>query len=287
VSAVIDAHVHYWRVDRGDYHWMTPDLPIYRDFLPADASPLFEAAGVDGIVLVQAAATEAETRFMLSLAKDDPRILGVVGWIDMEAPDAPDRLAALAKNPLLRGVRPMWQDIADDEWFLHQRQDDAYRAVTQLGLSFDALARPRHLQHLPRLIERHPNLPIVIDHAAKPEIAAGHHDSWRRDMAVIAGFDHVHCKFSGLITEAAMGAGLDAIRPYAETLLELFGPHRLIFGSDWPVLTTHRDYATWWDWVHRLTAGLSKLEQEAIFGVNACAFYRLGLNAGESATDLA
>jgi L-fuconolactonase len=205
----------------------------------------------------------------------------------MEAPDAPDRLAALAKNPLLRGIRPMWQDIADDEWFLHPRQDDAYRAVTQLGLSFDALARVRHLRHLPRLIERHPNLPIVIDHAAKPEIAVGRHDSWRRDMAVIAGFDHVQCKFSGLITEAAMGAGLDAIRPYAETLLELFGPHRLIFGSDWPVLTTHRDYATWWDWAHRLTVGLSRPEQEAIFGMNACKFYRLGLNPGGSAADLA
>jgi L-fuconolactonase len=287
VSAVIDAHVHYWRVDRGDYHWMTPDLPICRDFLPADASPLFQAAGIDGIVLVQAAATEAETRFMLSLAEVDPLVLGVVGWIDMEAPDAPDRLAALAKNPLLRGIRPMWQDIADDEWFLHPRQDDAYRAVTQLGLSFDALARVRHLHHLPRLIERHPTMPIVIDHAAKPEIAAGRHDSWRRDMAVIAGFDHVQCKFSGLITEAAMGAGLDAIRPYAETLLELFGPHRLIFGSDWPVVTTHRDYATWWDWAHRLTVGLSRPEQEAVFGMNACKFYRLGLNPGRSAADLA
>jgi L-fuconolactonase len=275
VSPVIDAHVHYWRVNRGDYHWMTPDLPICRDFLPADAGPLFEAAGVDGIVLIQAAATEAETQFMLSLAKTDPRVRGVVGWVDMEALDAPDRLAALAQNPLLRGIRPMWQDIADDDWFLHPRQDDAYRAVTQLGLSFDALARVRHLRHLPRLIERHPDLPIVIDHAAKPEIAAGHHESWRRDMAVLAGFKHLQCKFSGLITEAAAGAGLDAIRPYAETLLELFGPQRLIFGSDWPVLTTRLDYATWWDWAHRLTAGLSKPEQEAIFGANARAFYRL------------
>jgi L-fuconolactonase len=193
----------------------------------------------------------------------------------MEARDAPDRLAALAENPLLRGIRPMWQDIADDDWFLHPRQDDAYRAVTQLGLSFDALARVRHLQHLPRLIERHPDLPIVIDHAAKPEIAAGQHESWRRDMAVLAEFNHVQCKLSGLITEAAEGAGLDAIRPYADTLLELFGPQRLIFGSDWPVLTTRLDYAIWWDWAHRLTARLSKLEQEAIFGANAWTFYNL------------
>ena len=158
---MIDAHVHYWRVDRGDYGWLTPDQPIFRDFLPPHAEPLFAAAGIDGIVLVQAAATEAETRFMLSLAQADPRVRGVVGWIDMMASDAPDRLAALARNPLLRGIRPMWQDIAEDAWMLRPAQDAAYRAVVELGLTFDALARVRHLAHLPRLIERHPELPVV------------------------------------------------------------------------------------------------------------------------------
>ncbi len=273
MTEIIDAHVHYWKVGRGDYHWMTPDMPIARDFGPAEAAPLFEAAGIDGIVLVQAAATEAETQFMLSQAETDLRVRGVVGWIDMMATDAPDRLAALATNPLLRGIRPMWQDIADDEWFLQKRQDPAYRAVIEMGLSFDALARVRHLKRLPQLIERHPELRVVIDHAAKPEIADGNHDGWRRDMATLAGFPHVMCKFSGLITEAAQGAPYDAIRPYAETLLELFGASRLIFGSDWPVLTTHRDYATWWHWAHRLTNGH---DQGAIFGGNAIRFYRLG-----------
>ncbi len=272
---MIDAHVHYWRVDRGDYDWLTPDLPIYRDFLPADAAPLFEAAGINGIVLVQAAATEAETRFLLSLAETDPRVRGVVGWIDMMAPDAPDRLAALAQDPRLRGIRPMWQDIADDEWMLRPEQDAAYRAAIELGLAFDALARVRHLSHLPRLIERHPDLPLVIDHAAKPDIAAGRHAEWRDAMAVLAAFPHVRCKLSGLVTEAAPGAPLDVLRPYADTLLELFGPQRLIFGSDWPVLTTRQDYATWWDWSHRLTASLSPAERDAVFGQNAAAFYGL------------
>jgi L-fuconolactonase len=193
----------------------------------------------------------------------------------MMAPDAPDRLADLARDPLLRGIRPMWQDIAEDEWLLRPKQDAAYRAVIELGLTFDALARVRHLAHLPRLIERHPDLPIVIDHAAKPEIAAGRHTEWRDGMAALASFPHVRCKFSGLVTEAAPGATLDAIRPYADTLLELFGPQRLIFGSDWPVLTTRHDYATWWDWSHRLTAQLSQAGREAIFGQNAIAFYGL------------
>ena len=272
---MIDAHVHYWRVDRGDYGWLTPDLPIHRDFLPEDAAPLFDAAGIDGIVLVQAAATEAETRFLLSLAKTDPRVQGVVGWTDMMARDAPDRLAALAQDPRLRGVRPMWQDIADDAWMLRPEQDTAYRAVVELGLTFDALARVGHLAHLPRLVERHPDLPIVIDHAAKPGIAAGRHAEWRDAMAVLASFPHLRCKLSGLVTEAAPGAPLDAIRPYADTLLELFGPQRLIFGSDWPVLTTRQDYATWWDWAHRLTASLSPAGRDAVFGRNAAAFYGL------------
>jgi L-fuconolactonase len=275
MTSVIDAHVHYWSVARGDYGWMTPDLPICRDFLPADGRPLFEAAGVDGIVLVQAADTEAETRFMLDLAATDHRVAGVVGWIDMEATDAPDRLARLAENKKLRGIRPMWQDIPDDDWFLRPIQHEAYRAVVELGLSFDALARVRHLPFLPVLIERYPDLPLVIDHAAKPEIAAGHFAAWRQGMSVLAEFPHVTCKFSGLVTEAAFGAPIDAIAPYAEALLELFGPDRLIFGSDWPVVTTHRDYATWWDWAHRLTADLTPAEQVAIFGGNAERFYRL------------
>jgi len=278
---MIDAHVHYWRVDRGDYGWLTPDQPIFRDFLPPDAAPLFDAAGIDGIVLVQAAATEAETRFMLSLGEADPRVRGVVGWIDMMAPDAPDRLADLARNPLLRGIRPMWQDIAEDAWLLRPEQDAAYRAVVELDLTFDALARVRHLAHLPRLIERHPELPVVIDHAAKPDIAAGRHAEWRAGMAALASFPHVRCKLSGLVTEATPGAPLDAIRPYAETLLELFGPQRLIFGSDWPVLTTRQDYSTWWDWSHRLMAQLSPGERDAVFGQNATAFY--GLNGTATA----
>jgi L-fuconolactonase len=282
MTGIIDAHVHYWSVARGDYAWMTPDLPICRDFLPADGKPLFDAAGVDGIVLVQAADTEAETHFMLTLAETDPRVRGVVGWIDMEGHDAPDRLAKLAENKRLRGIRPMWQDIAADDWFLHPQQDAAYRAVVELGLVFDALARVRHLPLLPRLVERHPDLNLVIDHAAKPEIAAGHFAAWRADMAVMAGFPQVFCKFSGLVTEAAPGAPIDAIAPYAEALLELFGPRRLIFGSDWPVVTTHQPYATWWDWAHLLTASLPADDRAALFGGTAQRFY--GLPARDALT---
>lgn len=272
---MIDAHVHYWQIDRGDYAWLTPDLPIYRDFGPEDAAPLFAAAGVTGIVLVQATQTEAETEYLLSLATRDRLIRGVVGWIDMMGSDAPDRLAALARNPVLRGVRPMWQDIPEDDWMLRPEQAPAYRAIVDLGLTFDALARVRHLPHIPHLIERHPELPIVIDHGAKPDIAGGGFDVWYAGMKTVASFPHVRCKLSGLVTEASSEATLETIKPYAEALILLFGPDRLMFGSDWPVLTLRRDYATWWGWARRLTGHLARAEQDAIFAANAIAFYTL------------
>ena len=275
MTPLTDAHVHYWQVSRGDYAWMTPDLPIHRDFLPADGAPLFDAAGIGGVVLVQAADTEAETRFMLSLAQTDRRVRGVVGWTDMEAPDAPDRLAALARDPLLRGIRPMWQDIPEDDWFLRPRQDAAYRAVVELGLTFDALARVRHLPLMPKLVERHPRLPLVIDHAAKPEIAEGRFDAWRGGMAVLASFPHVRCKLSGLVTEAAPGAPPARFAPYVEALLELFGPQRLMFGSDWPVVTTRCPYAAWWSLARQLTAHLPEADRDALFGGTATGFYGL------------
>jgi len=202
-------------------------------------------------------------------------VRAVVGWTDMLAPDAPDRIAALAGDKMLRGIRPMWQDIPEDDWMLRPEQDPAYRAIVELGLTFDALARVRRLPHSPRLIERHPELPIVIDHAAKPDIAGGEIARWREGMAVVASFPHVRCKLSGLVTEAGPGATVETLRPYTDALLELFGPERLMFGSDWPVLTLRADYATWWEWAYRLTADLPQVDQDAIFGGNATAFYSL------------
>lgn len=275
----VDAHLHLWRLARGDYGWLTPDLPIHRDFGPGDAAPLLAEAGVDGAVLVQAAPTEAETRFLLGLARDTPWAWGVVGWADVEAPGAPDRIAALARDPLLRGLRPMWQDIPDADWPLRPALDPAYRAMADLGLRLDALARVRHLPVVPRLVERHPDLALVVDHAAKPEVGAtfdaARFDAWRRGMATVAAFPHVLCKLSGLVTEAAPGAGTEAFRPYADALLDLFGPARLVWGSDWPVVTLRRPYAGWHAMARALTAGLTEAERGAVFGANAVAFYGL------------
>ena len=272
----IDAHLHFWRLDRGDYGWLTPELvPIYRDFLPADAAPWLDQAGIDGVVAVQAAPTIAETRFLLGLARQEPRIKGVVGWVDMAAPDAPERIAGLAEDPKLKGIRPMLQDLAEDDWILRPALRPAFAALARHGLRFDALVKPRHLPHLLTLIERYPDLPLVVDHGAKPEIAGGSPAAWRATLQRVAAAPHIHCKLSGLVTEASPGADIEAIRPYAETLFELFGPERLMFGSDWPVLTLSRSYTDWHGMVEALAEGLDEGGKAALFGGTATRFYGL------------
>lgn len=278
--AVIDGHQHFWRLSRGDYDWITPDLAVLRrDYLPGDLAPLLKDTGVDGTVLVQAAATEAETSFMLDLAGENAFVRGVVGWVDMEALDAPDRVAALACNPRLRGIRPMIQDIPDPEWMLRPALVPAFDAVAGLGLAFDALVKPVHLKPLLRLLERHTGLRAVVDHGAKPAIRegieGGAFDAWAADMAAIARETPALCKLSGLVTEAAPGWSVETLRPYVDRLIELFGPHRLIWGSDWPVLNLNGDYAGWHRTSLALLSGLGEEERAAVLGGNAIRFYEL------------
>src|SRR5262245_5546135 len=273
----IDAHQHFWRVARGDYHWMSPDLvPLYRDFGPDDLRPLLAAGRIDGTVLVQAAQTEAETRFLLDVASGaGGMVKGVVGWVDFEAPDAPDRLAALARDKLLKGVRPMLQDVADPDWILRPEFAPVFRAIVALGLRFDALVKPRELSRIVGLVERHPDLPVVLDHGAKPKIEAGRREPWASDVAALAKAPHVRCKLSGLVTEDGPGWSVERLRPYVDHLVACFGPGRLIWGSDWPVATLRAAYGDWLAAAEKLTAGFTPAERAAVFGGNAVAFYGL------------
>ncbi|WP_457094238.1 amidohydrolase family protein [Microvirga sp. P5_D2] len=267
--------MHVWRLSRGDYGWLTPDLaPIYRDFTIEDVRSSWEQAGIDYAILVQAAPTLEETRYLLSVAENEPKVKGVVGWIDMMAPDAIDELEQLASNKLLRGIRPMLQDIPDDDWMLNAELAPVYRALVDLGLCFDALVLPRHLPNLLRLVERHPNLKVVIDHSAKPPIG-GDLGFWHRDLAQLAGIPHVHCKLSGLVTECKEQVSEADLEPVLQTLLALFGPERLMFGSDWPVCTLRSTYLQWWQWAQDLTGHLPADQKSALFGGTALRFYGL------------
>ncbi len=270
---MIDAHVHLWRLARGDYGWLTPDLDvIYRDFEAADLRQRLQAKGIDQAVLVQAAPTIAETEFLLEIAESTPEIAGVVGWIDFESATAAKDLAGLGKSPWLKSVRPMIQDIADPDWMLKPELDAAFRAVIAQEVCFDALVLPQHLKQLRALLARYPDLRVIVDHGAKPLIAQGIIAGWAEDIKAIADSGPVYCKLSGLLTEAGPDWTADSVRPYVEHLLACFGPERLVWGSDWPVLRLAGHYRGWFDLAQSYLSGD---ERAAVFGENARRFYRL------------
>jgi L-fuconolactonase len=274
---VIDAHQHFWTTARDDYGWLSPDdAVLYRDFGPSDLAPLIAEAGITQTVLVQAAPTLAETEYLLGLADDTDWVGAVVGWAPLDAPDVEATLEGIAAHPKLRGVRPMIQDIPDDDWMLGDEVGVGLRALAGLGLRFDALVHPRHLGRLRTLLGRHPDLRVVIDHGAKPEIRAGRFDGWAADMRAIARETDACCKLSGLLTEARPGAGAEELRRYAAHLFECFGPERLMWGSDWPVVELAGGFSHWGSVSEALLAGLPEVDRAAIRGETARRFYGLG-----------
>lgn len=283
----VDAHQHFWRPARGDYGWLRPDVPalapICRDVAPAELAPLLAAHGISHTVLVQAAPTAAETDFLLGLAREHAFIAGVVGWVDVTRADSVatlERWAATA--PALKSLRPMLQDLPEDDWIAHAPHPDVLAALPRLGLAFDALVKPWHLPALRSFVRANPKLPVVIDHGAKPVLSEGWAspwvEAWRHGLAALADEPTVACKFSGLLTEASPAQCADPVatlRPVWDTLLEAFGPERLIWGSDWPVLTLAAPYDRWVAAAEALIGELSPDEQAAVWGGNARRFYNL------------
>ncbi|MEO8740706.1 MAG: amidohydrolase family protein [Casimicrobiaceae bacterium] len=273
----VDAHHHVWRLARGDYGWLQPTsalAAIYRDFALDELRPQLAAADINATVLVQAAPTIAETHFLLELAKQSGGLVrGVVGWVDLGARDAVQALSDLVANSLLKGVRPMLHDLADPAWILRAEVQPALMALPALGLRFDALVRPRELAALRAMLVAHPDLDVIVDHCAKPDIAGGGWQPWAADIAAIASQSAAYCKLSGLVTEAGSGWTVDALRRYVDHVVECFGVERVIWGSDWPVLTLAASYAEWHVATESLLAALSAGERAAVRGGNARRFY--------------
>jgi len=277
----IDAHQHFWQPLRGDYDWMPQDnATLNRAYHPADLEQHLRAAGIDGTVLVQAAATTHETEYMLGLADGSDFIRGVVGWVNFEDPDQLATLKRLSRHPKFIGVRPMIQDIADANWMLHDDIQWAFRAICDLGLSFDALGFPRHLPNFLTLIKRYSSMRVVYDHCMKPEIRrqmAGQDafTIWADGMSRLANETTGSCKFSGLVTEAADGWTIEYLRPFAAHVLGQFGANRVMWGSDWPVCRLQAEYADWHDTAQTLCAHLPTSDRAEIFGGTAARFYGL------------
>jgi L-fuconolactonase len=261
---MIDAHQHFWRLERGDYGWLTPALqPLYRDYLPADLAPALQRAGIHSSILVQAAPTVAETRYLLELARAHDFIAGVVGWADFEDARVADTIDELAADEKLVGLRPMIQDIADTDWMLDATLAPAFESMIDHGLVFDALVLPRHLPALRELAARYPELDMVLDHGAKPPLKSGDLIAWKREIAALARESPIVCKMSGLVTEAGSAAPT-ALRESVEHLLECFGPARLMWGSDWPVCELVCSYDDWRATSETLLAALEPGQQALI-----------------------
>jgi L-fuconolactonase len=272
----IDAHHHVWRLARGDYGWLTPAMGVlHQDFEPEALRPQLLASGVDATILVQAAPTEAETDFLLAVAQAHPWIAGVVGWTDLSAPDAAERVASLSRRPGLVGLRPMLQDLDDRAWILERAVTPGLEAMALHGLAFDALVRDDQLDVVAELARRHPRLSLVLDHAGKPTFEPAGLRAWEAGIRAVAVAPNTSVKLSGLLTEAPIGADVSVLRPILSVLLDAFGANRIVWGSDWPVLTLVSDYAAWLDVTSSLLEPLDEAQRAAIMGGNAARLYGL------------
>ena len=276
---IIDSHQHFWNPHRGDYGWMPPDDPILsKTYGPEDILPSLKKHSVNKTVLVQAAPTLYETEYLLGIADSVEFVAGVVGWVDFEQKNSYIHLERLKKHKKFKGLRPMVQDLPDDTWMARTDVQWAFEALSDLDLCFDALGFPRHLEHFLQLLNRHPNMKVVIDHCMKPQIRS--HNSkgfllWKNGMTLIAKETSAYCKFSALITEANSNWTVEDLRPYVDHILNVFGPERVMWGSDWPVCLLRGSYSQWFDAAHILTNHLSLSDKSKVFGLNAARFYGL------------
>ena len=274
----IDAHQHFWRYDPRRDAWLTDKMnAIRRDFLPPDLACELKASGFDGCVAVQADQSEAETTFLLDLAHRHPFIKGVVGWVDLRAPQRAleGQLASLSGDSRLRGVRHVAQSEPDD--FL--TREDVVRGIAcvgRAGLAYDILVYARQLPAAIALASRLPDQRFVLDHLAKPGIARGETEPWAASIRELARRPNVWCKLSGLVTEADWaGWRPEHLRPYLDVALEAFGTDRVMFGSDWPVCLVAASYDRVVRVIEDFVSALSDTERGAVFGGNAAGFYRL------------
>ena len=282
---IVDAHHHFWDPARADYPWLTDELAaIRRPFGPADLAPLIEAAGIDSTVLVQTRSSLAETEEFLATAAATPFIRGVVGWVDLRDPAVAETIARLRDGPggdRLVAIRHQVHDEADPDWLGREDVRRGVAAVGRAGLAYDLLVRARELPAARDLVTAMPDVRFVVDHLAKPEIRAGNDKAWHDGVAAVVDLPNAWWKLSGLVTEADWQAWRRAdLQPYIDRVLDVAGPDRMLFGSDWPVCLLAASYDQVLATARSLIATLTASEQAAILGQTAAAVYGLPLDTG-------
>jgi len=274
----IDAHQHYWVIDRGDYGWITPSIPtLYRDFLPIDLVPHLNTHQLNGTIVVQAAPTIEETEFILELANKTDSILGVVGWLNLDDPGYQEQLERFFEHPKFVGFRLMIQDMPDPYAIVEPHIVRALQYCAEKDIPVDLLVVSHQLDAVLKLLELVPNLRGVIDHIAKPDIKRGVMEPWSGQMRKISNYPQIYCKLSGMVTEADHELWkVSDFTSYIQHILELFGPSRIMFGSDWPVCLLAAEYDEIVDIVNQaLPPAWGEPERAQLFGLNAQSFYKL------------
>ncbi len=270
----LDAHQHFWSYDAAQYPWIPPGSPLHRSWLPDDLAALQQPLGFDGSIAVQARQVVEESDWLLGLADKHANVKGVVGWVDLRSDRVEADLERLARHPKFVGVRHVVQEEPDDAFMLGQ---DFQRGISKLaayGLTYDILIYPKQLAAALRLAENFPEQPFVLDHIAKPFIKAGLIEPWAMQLRQLAKLPNVHCKVSGMLTEADHQAWrAEQFRPYLDTVFEAFGPARLMYGSDWPVCLFAGSYEQAYRLVDDYARGLTDQQRVGLFGGNAASFY--------------
>lgn len=290
---IIDAHQHVWDPTRARYDWLTDELaPINRTIGFDELLPSLRRAGVQATVLVQSADNDEDTELMLETAAAHPEIAAIVVYVPLDRPEeAAGRLAQLRRNPLVVGVRNLIHDIPDPDWLLRPEVDEGLGVLEDAGVTFDLVSvLPRHLELVPILVKRHPRLKIVIDHLSKPPIGLPEREPWWQLIARAAEAPLVHAKVSGLYSATAQSSSWtpDAVRPYFDRALEVFGADRLMYGGDWPISVLSGGYDRVWDGLSVLFSELDAHDRQAVLGGTAERFYgisadRLGATAAPDA----
>jgi L-fuconolactonase len=274
----IDAHHHFWNFDAAQYGWIAPDQhALRRNFLPADLKPELDAAHIDGTIAVQARQDLDETCWLLALADEHSFIRGVVGWAPLIEENVAATLERLATFPKLRAIRHILHDEADDYYILREDFNRGVAELKRFDLAYDILVFERHLPQTIEFVDRHPNQTFIVDHLAKPRVRDTLLSPWRENMRELARRPHVYCKLSGLATEANHTRWSEQqLASYMDLVLEVFGPKRLLFGSDWPVCLLAIGYRQWAEIVAKFIQQLAEGEQEKIWSGTAREAYKLG-----------
>ena len=274
----IDSHQHFWKYDPIRDGWINDTMEaIRRDFLPLELKPILKENKIDGCIAIQADQSEEETIFLLNLAEDNPFIKGVVGWVDLCANNVENRLEYFSKFKKFCGVRHILQSEPIDFMFSNEFQFGISK-LRPLGLTYDILILPRQITAAIELVKNFPDQPFVLDHMAKPNIKYGNITSWKRDIETLGSFQNVHCKISGLVTEASWNNWTQKdFSPYLDVVFNAFGLDRVMFGSDWPVCLLSAEYLDVIQTIEDYFEILSSEDRDRIMGLNAMKFYKLNI----------